>query len=141
MRWLTQHVEFGVGLAHAWEIDKINILEATKLAMLRALNRLPSKPDCLILDALTLPAYPQVPQWAIIRGDATCAAIAAASIIAKVVRDRLMVVYDKRYPRYGLARHKGYPTAAHRAAIRQYGITPLHRQTFRGVKEYLAGTR
>lgn len=110
-------------------IDKINILESTRLAMKQAVNGLSIKPDCLLIDALRLFDYPLF-QKSIIKGDGTSLSIAAASIIAKVTRDRLMQEYDILYPQYGFAKHKGYPTKAHYDAINKYGCCPIHRESF-----------
>ena len=122
----------GLGEADAATIDKINILEATRLAMRRALSGLENPPELVLIDAVRLPALDS-PQRAIVKGDRRCASIAAASIVAKVHRDRLMTEWDRHYPRYGFAEHKGYATAGHQAALRRYGPCPLHRRSFRGV--------
>ena len=110
-------------------IDKINILEASKLAMLKAIDRLSIRPQHLLIDAVQLAT--EIPQTAIIHGDALSISIAAASIIAKNTRDRLMIKLDQQWPQYGFAGHKGYPTAAHKAALRQYGYSPIHRRSFK----------
>lgn len=122
----------GVGIASAEEIDVINILQATKLAAKRALDALEVQPEFLVLDYLKL-ENEERPQLAIVKGDATSQCIAAASIIAKVTRDRLMLRYDEEYPEYGLANHKGYPSAAHMAVIAERGPSSLHRMSFNGV--------
>jgi ribonuclease HII len=121
-----------VAQIEADEIDRINILQATKKAMIAAIGRLNPAADCLLIDALQLKEI-NLPQKAIIHGDAISASIAAASIVAKVYRDRLMCEMDKIYPVYGFAKHAGYGTKAHFAALREYGATVLHRKTFRGV--------
>ncbi|MCX7018851.1 MAG: ribonuclease HII [bacterium] len=126
---MERALSVGVGLAAADEIDALNILKATKLAARRALQNLEFSPDCLLLDALRLENCP-IPQQSIIRGDAKCFSIAAASIIAKVTRDRLMVRYDEEYPCYAFAKHKGYPTALHYERLAGHGISTLHRRTF-----------
>jgi ribonuclease HII len=118
------------------EIERINILQATILAMTRAVGGLLSRPDYLLVDALKIPAI-ELPQKALVKGDRLSASIAAASILAKVSRDRLMEEYHERYPRYNFRRHKGYGTAEHREAISRFGPCPIHRRTFRGVKEFL----
>jgi ribonuclease HII len=118
------------------EIERINILQATLLAMARAVRSLLTRPDYLLVDALRLPAI-ELPQKAIVKGDRLSASIAAASILAKVSRDRIMEKYHEHYPRYNFHRHKGYGTAEHREAIRRFGPCPIHRRTFRGVKEFL----
>ncbi len=123
---------YSVGQIEADEIDRINILEATKKAMLAAIDSLAFAADFLLIDALQLKQSP-LPQKAIIKGDSISASIAAASIIAKTYRDNLMVEYDREYPEYGFAGHKGYGAATHFEAIRKYGACPLHRKTFRGV--------
>ena len=111
------------------EIDRINILEATKNAMREAVKRMVIKPDVLLIDAVNLTGT-GIPVKPIIKGDAKSNSIAAASILAKVSRDRIMEEYDKEYPGYGFAQHKGYGTAAHYAAIRELGKTPIHRESF-----------
>lgn len=126
----------GVGIASVEVVDRLNILQATHVAMKEAVSNLSSPPDFLLLDAVQLSNMP-MPQHSIIKGDTLSLSIAAASIIAKVTRDRLMVEYDQQYPAYGFAAHKGYGTQQHRSAIKQYGPCPIHRRTFRGVKEYL----
>ena len=110
-------------------IDEINILEATKRAMRMCVEQIEIKPDVLLIDAVKLEGtgLPVVP---IIKGDAKSVSIAAASILAKVTRDHMMLEYDRMYPQYGFASHKGYGTAAHYAAIRQFGITAIQRKTF-----------
>ena len=125
-------IAYSVGQVEADEIDRINILEATKKAMLLAIAALGSAADFLLIDALSLKQSP-LPQKAIIKGDTISASIAAASILAKTYRDQLMKDYDGEYPQYGFAGHKGYGAASHLEAIRKYGACPLHRKTFRGV--------
>lgn len=126
----------GVGIVDNRQIDKINILRAALLSMAQAAGKLDPPPDFLLIDGtFTTPA--DTPQKAITRGDSLSISIAAASIIAKVTRDRLMADYHIRYPEYGFDRHKGYPTKAHKEAIARCGITPIHRLTFKGVKEYV----
>ena len=122
-------VAWSLGRREPERIDEINILEATKEAMIDAINGLDIKPDHVLIDAVTLKNL-QYPQTAIIKGDAKSASIAAASILAKVTRDRMMVEYDKIYPEYGFAKHKGYGTAAHIEALGKYGPTPIHRMSF-----------
>jgi ribonuclease HII len=125
-------IAYAIGEASAAEIDEINILEATKLAMLRAIEQLLPAADYLLIDALHLKRSP-LPQKAIIKGDTISASIAAASIIAKTYRDALMTEHDVLYPQYGFAGHKGYGASTHLAALREYGPSPLHRRSFRGV--------
>lgn len=123
-----------VGIGSVPLIDERNILNATKQAMRDALAQLKVSPQALLLDALLLPDVP-LPQRSIIKGDVRCLSIAAASIIAKVTRDRLMVQLHEEYPHYGFARHKGYGTAQHLEALRTHGITPHHRRSFSPVRE------
>ncbi len=125
-------VAYAVGQIEADEIDRINILEATKQAMLAAIKSLSPQADFLLIDALRLKHSP-LPQKAIIKGDSISVSIAAASILAKTYRDDLMKAYDLEFPHYGFAGHKGYGAATHLAALRKYGPCPLHRKTFRGV--------
>jgi len=125
----------GVGLVPPGEIDRINILQATLRAMGQAVDALAGRggaADHLLIDALTLPGRP-LPQEGIVKGDRKSVSIAAASIIAKVTRDRIMDDLDARHPGYGFAVHKGYPTAAHREALMRLGPSPVHRRSFRGV--------
>ena len=119
----------GIGIVSPEEIDEINVLQATYRAMRIALDALGTPPDLLLNDAVTIPDV-FVQQVPIIKGDAKSQSIAAASIIAKVTRDRLMEAYDLVYPEYGFAAHKGYGTAAHIAALRAHGPCPIHRKTF-----------
>ena len=122
----------GVAEVDALTIDRINILESTRLAMRQALARLRTPPELVLIDAVRLPPL-GCPQRAIIKGDRLSASIAAASIVAKVHRDRLMAEWDRHYPGYGFAEHKGYATRSHEAALRRLGPSPLHRRSFRGV--------
>ena len=149
-----QALAWGLGMARAAEIDRLNILQATFLAMARAVACLRVRAALLAVDGnrtipgpvlkavLASPGYADraatvfdVPQKAVIGGDASVPAISAASILAKVHRDRLMTSLDKRWPGYGLARHKGYGTAEHLAALESLGPSPIHRMTFRGVRD------
>jgi ribonuclease HII len=123
---------FAVGQIEAEEIDRINILQATKKAMVLAIRKLNPAADFLLIDALQLKEL-NLPQKGIIHGDAISASIAAASIIAKTYRDNLMSEYDVTYPEYGFAKHVGYGTKAHFEALKQHGACPLHRKSFRGV--------
>lgn len=125
-------VAYSIGRVEAEEIDRINILEATKMAMLQAIAKLDPAADFLLIDALYLKQSP-LPQKAIIKGDSISASIAAASILAKTFRDELMREYDNEFPQYGFAGHKGYGAAAHFAALREHGHCRLHRTSFRGV--------
>jgi ribonuclease HII len=122
------------GVADVHEIDSLNILQAALLSMKRAVESLDTPPDCLLIDGKFTIDH-AAPQTAVIKGDARSISIAAASIIAKVTRDRIMAQLHEQYPRYGFDRHKGYPTAAHRAALQKWGPCPVHRRTFRGVAE------
>jgi len=126
-----------IGYASVQEIDQINILQASLLAMRRAVSRLSPAPTLCRVDGNQ--AIPQlgIPQQTVIKGDQTDTAIAAASILAKVWRDQLIIRLDRRYPGYGLAKHKGYGSAAHRQAIQTLGPTRQHRQSFRGCQLFL----
>ena len=127
---LEEAISYGVGIIGQDEIDDINILNATKKGLTMSLKELDKKPDLIIVDALTHIDTLGIPYESIIKGDAKCYSISAASIIAKVTRDRIMREWDKVYPQYGFATHKGYGTAAHIKAIKEYGPCPLHRKTF-----------
>lgn len=129
----VQRAALGVGLgwADAAEIDRINILRATHVAMRRALEALVPRPDFLLVDGREVPGL-DLPQRAIVKGDALSVSIAAASIVAKVARDALMREADRLHPGYGLARNMGYGSAAHRAALGRLGPTRLHRRSFQG---------
>ena len=111
-------------------IDEINILQATYKAMQLAISDLSVKPQHILVDGKANPIFIQ-PQTAIIGGDSKCFSIAAASILAKVTRDRMMIDYHKTYPQYNFARHKGYPTSQHILAIQQHGLCPIHRKSYR----------
>ena len=127
---IKEKAAWGIGEASHLEIDEINIVNATKLAMARALGALGESPDYLLLDAIRLPS--PLPQEAIIKGDAKIACISAASILAKTWRDRLMEEWDRQYPAYGFRQHKGYPTAGHRKALMDLGPCSIHRRSFLG---------
>ena len=129
-------VSVGIGIVDPFEIDRINILQAALLSMAMAVENLVPQPDCLLIDGTFLISS-TLPQEAIPKGDALSASIAAASIIAKVTRDRLMERYHEDYPQFEFSKHKGYPTKAHKQAIQKFGCCPIHRRTFKGVKEYL----
>ena len=124
-------VAIAVGVVEAAVIDQINILQATRLAMQKAIEQLAIQPDYLLLDAITLPL--PIPQRSIIKGDQLSVSIAAASIVAKVTRDRLMSGYHEEYPQYNFLAHKGYGTLEHRKQIQKHGPCQIHRKTFRGV--------
>ena len=126
---VSNALAWSFGTANHEIIDNINILKATYLAVQEAINGLAIKPDYLLLDALKLTDC-NIPQQSLIKGDATSLSIASASIIAKVTRDRMMVNYDKEYPGYGFAKHKGYGTKAHYEALDKMGPCPIHRNSF-----------
>jgi ribonuclease HII len=132
---VSKAVAFGIGSVPPTQIDEMNILQATYEAMRKAIGNLPIKPDILLNDAVTIPGV-EIKQVPIIKGDAKSISIAAASIVAKVTRDRLMVAYDKIFPQYDFAGNKGYGSAKHIEAIKQYGLTPVHRRSF--VKNIIA---
>lgn len=123
-------LSYGIGIVDEKTIDKINILNATKQGMINAVEQLTVKPDIVMIDAVHLDI--DLPQKSIIKGDATSYCIAAASILAKVTRDRIMREYAIKYPEYGFDKHKGYGTAAHIVAIKQYGACDIHRRSFIG---------
>ena len=129
-------VAVGIGIVSARVIDSVNILKATKLAMMQAVERLPKKPNFLLIDRLGLSQCP-IPQMGITRGDKTCLSIACASIIAKVTRDHMMEELDQVYPGYGFARHKGYGTRRHISCLRELGPSPVHRLYFAPVRNVI----
>ena len=131
---MEKAVAAAVGMASPARIDEINILQATYEAMREAISKLAVEPGILLNDAVTIPEM-IIPQVPIIKGDAKSVSIAAASILAKVTRDRLMVEYDKVMPEYGFAGHKGYGSKEHIEAIKKYGPTPIHRKTF--IKKFI----
>ncbi|WIF94622.1 ribonuclease HII [Caminicella sporogenes] len=122
-------IDVGIGIVDNEIIDKINIFNATKLAMKKAVLSLKNKPDFLLIDALKLTDI-NIKQKEIVKGDSLSISIAAASIVAKVTRDRIVIEYEKKYPGYGFKNHKGYGTKEHYKAIKEFGITPFHRKTF-----------
>ena len=124
-----QALAWSVGWATAEEIDEINILQATFLAMKRAVEGLSQQPGWALMDGNRMPPL-SIPGETVVKGDAQCASIAAASILAKVSRDRLLREWDQLYPQYGFAKHKGYGTKAHYEAIQQFGLLPIHRRSF-----------
>lgn len=131
---ITTHAQaWSIGTASEQEIDELNILGATRLAGYRAINNLGSPPDYLLLDALHLPTV-FIPQRPVIKGDQLSVSIAAASILAKVTRDRIMKTYHERFPDYQFHIHKGYPTPEHLKRLRQFGPCPGHRRSFRPVQ-------
>jgi len=127
---------WALGCVEPREIDRLNILRATYLALQRAVAGLPDGPDLLLIDAFTVPAL-ALPQKAVIKGDAISVSIAAASIVAKVARDAMMRVWDERYPGYGLAHNMGYASEDHRDAIRRMGPSEIHRRSFHGTQRWL----
>jgi ribonuclease HII len=138
VRYSATHAFAAVGPE---EIDRLNILRASLRAMAKALSALSPRPGYALVDGIHVPSGdllppPTIPALGIPHGDATCLSIAAASVVAKVTRDRMMAAYDAEYPQYGFIRHKGYPSPEHRAAIARHGPCPIHRRTFRGVREY-----
>jgi len=130
-------VGVGVGVVDHVTIDRINILQATRLAMGQALSALEIEPELVLTDYVTVPGL-HCPQRNLVEGDRRSASVAAASIIAKVTRDRIMEEADREYPVYGFGRHKGYPTPEHRMALEQHGPCALHRRTFAGIWNQLA---
>jgi len=129
-------VAISIGAVSPETIDEKGIVASTRLAMRYAVEQLPQTPDFLLIDAITLPEL-AIPQEGVIRGDALSLSIAAASIIAKVARDRLMIEFDSRYHGYGFSRHKGYATREHLSNLRLLGPCPIHRMSFRPVRELL----
>lgn len=130
---------YSVARANVAEIDELNILHASMLAMQRAISTLTIKAEHALIDGNRLPPSLPCSAEAVIKGDARHPAIAAASILAKVTRDREIIALDQSYPHYGFAKHKGYPTAAHLEAIQQYGVCAIHRRSFGPVKRVLEG--
>ncbi len=126
---MKEAVSVGVGMASEKVIDSVNILQATYLAMKEAVSKLSPAPFCTLNDAVTIPGL-SIKQVPIIKGDAKSASIAAASVIAKVTRDRIMTEYDSLYPEYGFAAHKGYGSQQHIEALKKYGPCPIHRRSF-----------
>lgn len=125
----NEALDYGIGIVDNNKIDEMNILNATILAMKKAISQLEKKPDYLLIDALNIPNL-DIDQNAIVKGDSKSISIAGASILAKVTRDNIMYEYDKMYPEYGFKNHKGYGTDEHYDAIRKYGLTPIHRKSF-----------
>jgi ribonuclease HII len=128
----------GIGVASSWEVDAEGIVEATRRAMGRAVRSLTPAPEFLLIDHVLLPDI-CCPQQAIVKGDRHCLSIAAASIVAKVIRDEWMAMLERAWPGYGFRAHKGYPTAAHRRALATLGPCPIHRRTFTPVRSLAEG--
>lgn len=128
---VKEALAWSVGIAEPARIDEINILQATYEAMRDAVAGLCVQPDVLVNDAVTIPGV-SIPQAPVVKGDARCLSVAAASILAKVTRDRMMEEYDRQYPEYGFAGHKGYGTKAHIEALQKFGPCPIHRRSFIG---------
>ncbi|RPH52939.1 MAG: ribonuclease HII [Desulfobacteraceae bacterium] len=129
-------VSVGIGIVDPAEIERINILKASLLSMSMAVQNLLPQPDFLLIDGIFQIPY-ALPQRAVPHGDSLSLSVAAASIIAKVTRDRLMEKYHYEYPEYGFDKHKGYPTKKHKEAVRRFGCCPIHRKNFKGVRETL----
>ena len=137
---IKRAVGIAIGSATEQEIDRLNILEATRLAMHRAVAGLSPQPDCLLIDAISLLGC-AIPIRSIIKGDALCLSVAAASIVAKVTRDRLMAEYHRLYPHYNFLSHKGYSTEEHLQQLATHGPCPIHRRTFEPVAQTVAQLR
>jgi len=134
----TEAQSFGIAHVDHSEIDTLNILNASILAMHRAIEKLEAKPECILVDGNKFKPYQDVPHECIIKGDAKFLSIAAASVLAKTARDAFMLKIHEEFPMYGWAQNKGYPTKAHREAIREYGVTKYHRQSFKLLPDQLA---
>ncbi len=132
---MANAISVGIGIISNERIDEINIYEATKEAMLKAINNLSVKPDHVLIDAM--PLNLNIPSTSIIKGDAKSESIAAASIIAKVTRDKMMYELDETYPMYDFKHNKGYPTKTHLAALQKYGIISLHRKSYKPVSDVI----
>ena len=132
---INEAISYGIGIIYQDEIDEINILQATKKGLTEAIKQMEVKPNIIMVDALSGIDTLGIPYKSIIKGDAKCYSIAAASILAKVTRDRIMREWDKIYPEYGFGSHKGYGTAKHITAIKEFGPCPIHRRTF--IKKFI----
>ena len=133
--YIMEHaINVGIGMMDEKVIDEVNIYEATKLAMYQAVEKSKVKPEHVLIDAMKLDKL-EMPSTSIIKGDAKSISIAAASVIAKVTRDRMMIELDKKYPMYGFKSHKGYPTKKHIEAIKEYGLINGYRKTFKPISE------
>jgi ribonuclease HII len=137
-RLVSAEIAFSIGIAQPAEIDSINILRATHLAMRRAVIALPLSPDCLLIDGLPVPQLSECEHIAIVGGDGLSVSIAAASIVAKVTRDRLMCEFSNIYPEYGFDQHKGYGTKGHLIALKAHGPCPIHRMSFSPISDWNA---
>lgn len=135
---MEKALSVGISIVSAKEIDEINIYEASRQGMLRAVNSMKTNPDYIITDAMPLDGFTDVPHEAIIKGDAKSITIAAASVIAKVTRDHIMYEEDKKHPKYEFCKHKGYPTKKHVELLNKYGIIDGYRHTYGPVKKYLS---
>jgi len=135
---MEEALAVGIGIVPPQVIDSVNILKATKLAMMQAVDKLPKQPHFLIIDRVTLPQCP-IPQRGITRGDKLCLSIACASVVAKVTRDRMMQEFDQTYPGYGFAHHKGYGTGEHISCLRKLGPSPIHRLYFGPIRNIVSG--
>ena len=131
-----QALSYGIGIVDVEKIEKINILQASLLAMKHAVENLSLKPDLLLIDG-NQAIDTDIKQWTIVKGDSLSQSIAAASVLAKVTRDKLMEQYHEQFPRYAFNKHKGYGTSLHRDLIKKYGPCPIHRRTFKGVCEFI----
>jgi ribonuclease HII len=136
----TQAIAWAVAVASVQEIDTLNILQATLLAMQRAVAQLSQTPCQLLVDGKQVPQKLPCPATAIVRGDQTVPCISAASILAKTYRDGLMTELDNHFPNYGFKQHKGYGTPQHLAALREWGVTPVHRRSFAPIRQLLQNT-
>ena len=132
---IKEAISYGIGVVSPKRIDEINILEATKEAMQMAINNLENPPQHVLIDAVKLNL--DIPSTSIIKGDATSASIAAASIIAKVTRDKMMIELGEKYPEYGYEKHKGYGTKAHIEAVKKYGVKDFYRFTFAPISDLI----
>ena len=133
----SKAIDFSYATASVEEIDKINILQASLLAMKRAFNLLSTKPDFIYIDGIYCPDIKILPMEAVVRGDSLIKAISAASVIAKVERDKHMLQLDQEYPQYNLKKHKGYPTKEHLQLVKQYGINKIYRLSFKPIKKLI----
>ncbi len=132
-----QDFHYGLGISSVEEIDQFNILKATFLAMERAVHVLPQKPEVLLIDGKPIPSFKEIRAFPLVRGDDISLSIAAASIFAKVTRDKIMEELASEYPSYGWEKNAGYGTAEHQEALKNYGVTPHHRKSFAPIKELL----